>query len=119
MTPPQQIDGQIKTQTDWKGDTLQKLRDLIHRADQEIKEEWKWDTAVFTKNGMVCAISVFKVHVKMNFFKGAKLSDPHNLINNGLDSKAHRAIDFFAGDKLNDEAIIALIVEAIALNSKK
>lgn len=112
------IDKQIASYSDWRGEVLKKLRKTIHDADPEIVEEWKWDTAVFTHNGMVCAISGFKDHVKINFFKGAKLKNVHKLINAGLESKAHRAIDFSEGDKINDSALRDLIREAVALNKK-
>jgi hypothetical protein len=104
---------------DWRGELLAKLRKLIHQADPDIVEEWKWDTAVFTHQGMLCATSAFKDHVKINFFKGAQLKDPQGLINNGLESKQHRSIDFNQNDDINETALIELIREAVALNVKK
>ena len=116
MTPSEQIDQQIKEAGGWKGEMMTKLRKLVHGADPDIQEEWKWDVGVYVHNGMVCAISAFKDHVKINFFKGAELEDPEKLFNNGLDSKKHRSIDFSEGDKLNESAIISLIKYAVALN---
>lgn len=118
MTPSQQIDAQIKSEAGWKGDFLQRLRDLIHKADPEIIEDWKWDTAVFVKSGMICAISAFKEHVKINFFKGAQLVDSNKLINNGFDSKSHRSIDFKEGDKIDEAAIVDLVKQAVLLNNR-
>jgi hypothetical protein len=69
------------------------LRELIHEADPDLTEEWKWNTAVWTHNGNVCAVGAFKDHIKLNFFKGASLPDPYGLFNSGLDAKASRSID--------------------------
>lgn len=115
----EQIDNYIKGIADWRGDLLAKIRKLIREADPEIVEEWKWDVPVFVRGKMVCAISAFKDHVKINFFQGAKLSDPHKLINNGLESKMHRAIDFSQGDKINESALKELVQEAVGYNLKK
>jgi len=112
------IDQQISGIKDWRGGLLAKLRTLIHQTDAEIKEEWKWEVPVFTHNGLVCAISAFKDHVKINFFKGALLNDPNKLINSGLTSKTHRSIDFSQSHKLNDAALKELIKEAVNLNLK-
>lgn len=113
-----QINKYINDQIDWKRNILMSLRKVIHEADPEITEEWKWDVPVFTHNGMVCAISAFKNHVKINFFKGANLKDEHHLINAGLESKAHRSIDFQDGDKVKVAELKDLIQEAVALNNK-
>lgn len=110
------IDRHIVKFPDWRGKVMTNLRAIIHQADPDIVEEWKWDTPVFTHNGMVCAIGAFKDHVKINFFKGAKLKDPHKLINSGLDSKNHRAIDFTQHDKIKEPELKDLIREAVALN---
>ncbi len=117
MNPSQLIDQQIASLKDWRGQMLARLRQIVHEADPEIIEEWKWDTPVFTHQGLVCALGSFKDHVKLNFFKGASLEDPQKIINSGLESKAHRAIDFSEGDKINEPALQDLIREAVALNS--
>jgi hypothetical protein len=119
MKPSEQIDKQIADAPGWQGATLSRLRQLIHEADPEVREEWKWSTAVFSHDGMVCALGAFKDHVKVNFFKGAALADPHGLINAGLESKATRAIDIFEGNVLDERGLIDLVKEAVDLNVKK
>jgi len=118
MKPSEQIDQQIADAAGWRGETLAKLRRLIHDADPDIREEWKWSTAVFSHNGMVCSIGAFKDHVKINFFKGAALRDQHGLINAGLEAKATRGIDLFEGDALDEPKFIVLVKEAVDLNVK-
>jgi hypothetical protein len=92
------------------------MRQLIHDADPEIVEEWKWDTPVFSHAGHVCAIGAFKDHVKLNFFKGASLADPDGLFNAGLEAKTSRAIDLTEGDRVDEDALKRLIRTAIARN---
>lgn len=111
------IDKQIADLPDWRGKLIAGLRKIIHKAEPAIGEEWKWGTGVWTHNGMVCAAGPFKDHVKMNFFKGASLKDPKKLFNAGLDAKATRAIDFHEGDAVDEAALVALIKEAVKLNS--
>ena len=118
MKASELIDKRIEELDDWRGEYLLRLRKLIHEANPEIVEEWKWDTAIFTHGKMVCATSAFKEHVKINFFQGAKLSDPHKLINAGFDSKLHRAIDFKEGDEIKEDELKDLVREAIKLNDK-
>jgi hypothetical protein len=79
-------------------------------------EEWKWDTAVWSQKGNVVAAAAFKDHIKLNFFKGASLDDPHGLFNAGLEAKASRAIDFSPDDQIDDAAILELIRAAVANN---
>lgn len=123
MTASQHIDSQIAELGDWRGELFACLRKLINQTDPTLQEVWKWDTAVWAvdrggnsgKMANICAVSAFNGHVKMNFFKGALLNDPHRLFNSGLDSKEHRSINF-AGDSLVHEAQLrALIQEALAL----
>ena len=116
MDPSKLIDKQIAELTDWRGKTLTKLRKIVHEADPEITEEWKWNTAVFNHDGLVVAIGAFKESVKMNFFRGTTLPDPHKLFNAGLDAKKTRAIDFHENDKINEPALKDLIRSAVALN---
>ena len=101
---------------DWRGKLLARLRKLILDTVPDVAEEWKWGTAVWTRNGLICAAGAFKDHVKLNFFKGASLKDPKRLFNAGLDAKATRAIDFTEGDKIDESALKALIREAAAYN---
>ena len=116
MNPSQLIDKQIKDLDDWRGQTIVRLRKLIHEADPDITEEWKWDTAVFARNGNVCAVCAFKDHVKINLFKGASLADPKGLFNAGLEAKGSRGIDFRKGDAINVPALIEIIHAAVAYN---
>ena len=116
LTPSQHITNQIAELGDWRGQLLARLRKSILAVDPDIVEEWKWDTPVWSHQGNVVSAGVFKDHVKVNFFKGASLPDPHGLFNAGLEAKASRAIDFHEGDKLDEEALKALIRAAVTLN---
>jgi len=119
MTASEQIDNEISTLADWRGDLMAQIRTLIHEVEPTITEEWKWNTPVFTKKGMVCAIGAFKDHVKINFFKGASLPDPSGLFNAGLEAKATRAIDFREGDTVPDAELRELLAAAVHFNSGK
>jgi len=118
-TPSERITNLIAGLTDWRGGILARLRQLIVEADPAMAEEWKWDTPVWSHNGNVVAAGVFKDHVKLNFFKGAALQDPHGLFNAGLDAKASRAIDFHQGDTINEPALQELVRAAVAQNGAK
>lgn len=108
----------------WRGKTLAKVRDIIHQADPEILEEWKWvkpthpGTPVWSHGGIVCTGETYKSVVKMTFPKGAALQDPSGLFNSSLEGNARRAIDIHQGDKLDAAALKALIRAAVALNLK-
>jgi len=113
------IDERIKELGDWRGKTLTKVRDLIHKADPEIVEEWKWmGTPVFSHGGIVCTGEAYKNVVKMTFAKGAALKDPAGLFNSSLDGNVRRAIDIHEGEKINEAALKDLLCEAVALNLK-
>jgi hypothetical protein len=116
MTASEMISDHISKLTDWRGELLALLRKLILDVDPDIVEDWKWGTPVWTKGGMICSGGAFKDHVKLNFFKGAALKDPHRLFNAGLEAKESRGIDFFEGDKINEVGLKELVGEAIALN---
>ena len=116
LTPSQLITNQIAELTDWRGQMLARLRKLILEAAPDIIEEWKWGTAVWSHQGNVVAIGAFKDHIKLNFFQGASLKDPHGLFNAGLDAKATRAIDLQEGDKINEAALKDLVRAAVAYN---
>jgi hypothetical protein len=118
-TPSQHIDRRIEELDDWRGKLLARLRKIILKAAPELVEEWKWDTPVWSHNGNVVAAGAFQDHLKLNFFKGAQLEDPHGLFNAGLDAKATRAIDLFEGDKVDETALRDLVRAAVALNGKK
>jgi hypothetical protein len=117
LTASQQIDKHIKDLTDWRGKMMTRLRKLVGEAAPELTEEWKWDTPVWSHKGNVVAAGVFKDHVKLNFFKGASLSDPNGLFNAGLEAKASRGIDFHEGDEIDEPAVKDLIREAVAYNT--
>jgi hypothetical protein len=111
------IDERIKELGDWRGKTLAKVREIIHEADPEIVEEWKWmGTPVFSHSGIVCTGETYKKVVKMTFAKGAVLKDPSGLFNSSLDGNARRAIDIHEGDKVDESALKDLIRAAVALN---
>jgi hypothetical protein len=116
MNPSQLITNHIAELGDWRGEMLARLRKLILEADPEIVEEWKWDTPVWSHKGNVVAFGAFKDHAKLNFFKGAVLSDPHGLFNAGLEAKASRAIDLHAGDDIDEAALMELVRAAVAHN---
>jgi hypothetical protein len=111
------IDAKINELGDWRGKTLAKVRAIIHKADPEIVEEWKWmGTPVFSHGGIVCTGETYKNIVKMTFAKGAALKDPSSLFNSSLDGNVRRAIDIHEGDKVDEAALKDLIRAAVALN---
>ena len=111
------IDEKIKQLADWRGKTLARVRRIIHDADPEILEEWKWrGTPVWSHAGIVCTGETYKNAVKMTFAKGAALPDPSGLFNSSLDGNVRRAIDIHEGDKIDEPALKALIRAAVALN---
>ena len=113
------IDAKINELGDWRGKMLAKLRGIIHEADPEIVEEWKWmGTPVWSHGGIVCTGETYKSHVKMTFAKGAALEDPSRLFNSSLDGNVRRAIDVHEGDKVDKAALKDLIRAAVALNLK-
>jgi hypothetical protein len=113
------IDKKIKELADWRGKTLAKVREIIHQADPEIVEEWKWmGTPVFSHGGIICTGETYKNVVKMTFAKGAALKDPSGLFNSSLEGNVRRAIDIHEGDKINEAALKDLIRAAVALNLK-
>jgi hypothetical protein len=118
------IDEKIKELGDWRGQTLAKVRTIIHEADPEIVEEWKWakakspGTPVFSHGGIVCTGETYKSVVKMTFAKGAALKDPSRLFNSSLEGNVRRAIDIHEGEKINEAALKDLIRAAVALNLK-
>jgi len=110
------IDAKIEELGDWRGKTLAKVRALIHAADPEILEEWKWNIPVFSHDGIVCTGETYKNVVKMTFAKGATLKDPSRLFNSSLGGHVRRAIDVHEGEKINEPALKDLIRAAVALN---
>jgi hypothetical protein len=111
------IDERIKELGDWRGRTLARVRAIVHEADSEIVEEWKWmGTPVWSHGGIVCTGETYKNVVKMTFAKGAALPDPSGLFNNSLDGNVRRAIDLHEGDTVDEAGLKELIRAAVALN---
>jgi hypothetical protein len=119
------MDAKIKELGDWRGKTLAKVRDIIHKADPEIVEEWKWAKAtspgvpVFSHDGIVCTGETYKSVVKLTFAKGAALKDPKRLFNSSLDGNVRRAIDIREGETIDEAALKDLIRAAVELNREK
>ena len=119
------IDERIRELGDWRGKMLSQIRTLIKQADPEVVEEWKWvkptnpGTPVWSHDGLICTGETYKNVVKMTFAKGAALEDPSGLFNSSLGGNTRRAIDFHEGEKIDEEALKALIREAVALNEAR
>ncbi len=117
------IDERIKELGDWRGETLAHLRQLIHDADPDIQEEWKWakpnspGTPVWSHDGGVCTGETYKQVVKLTFFRGASIPDPKKLFNSSLEGNVRRAIDLREGERINEAAFRQLIRAAVAANS--
>jgi len=117
-SPSQLIDARIKELSDWRGETLARVRILIKQADPEVVEEWKWrGVPVWSHAGMICTGETYKNVVKMTFAKGASLEDPSGLFNSSLEGNTRRAIDFHEDDTIDEKALQALIRAAVALNT--
>jgi hypothetical protein len=117
------IDKKIKELGDWRGKTLAHLRQLIHNADPDIQEEWKWvkpaspGTPVWSHDGIVCTGESYKQLVKLTFARGASIKDPKKLFNSSLEGNVRRAIDLREGEKIDEAAFKQLIRSAVAANS--
>ena len=116
-SPSQLIDARIKELSDWRGETLARVRILIKQADPEVIEEWKWSVPVWSHGGIICTGETYKNVVKMTFARGASLEDPSGIFNSSLEGNTRRAIDFHEGDKIDEKALKALIRAAVALNT--
>jgi hypothetical protein len=116
------IDEKIEQLGDWRGKTLAKVREIIHKADPEIVEEWKWakpkspGTPVFSHGGIVCTGETYKNVVKLTFARGAALPDPAGLFNSSLEGNVRRAIDIHEGETVDEAALTELVRVAVALN---
>ena len=116
-SPSQLIDARIKELSDWRGETLARVRILIKQADPEVVEEWKWrGVPVWSHAGIICTGETYKNVVKMTFAKGAALQDPSGLFNSSLDGNTRRAIDFHEGEKIDEGALKTLVRAAVTLN---
>ena len=119
-SPSELIGGRITELGDWRGDMLGRLRALIHQADPDVVETWKWrGVPVWEHDGMICTGETYKSVVKLTFAKGAALPDPARLFNSSLDGNTRRAIDFQKGEEVNEDAFKALVRAAVALNKSK
>jgi hypothetical protein len=117
-SPSQLIDARIKELSDWQGEMLARVRSLIKQADPEVIEEWKWrGVPVWSHAGIICTGETYKQVVKMTFARGASLEDPSGLFNSSLEGNTRRAIDLHEGDKIDEEALKALVRAAVALNT--
>jgi hypothetical protein len=118
------ITEKIRDLDDWRSETLTRVRQLIHEADPEIEEEWKWEkpssggTPVWSHDGIICTGESYKSVVKLTFFKGAALDDPEGLFNSSLEGKTRRAIDISEGDEINESAFKELIRVAVGVNQR-
>jgi hypothetical protein len=118
LNPSQLIDEKIADLGDWRGELLARLRALIKAADPKVTEEWKWQTPVWSHDGIICTGETYKKAVKLTFAKGASLPDPAHLFNSSLEGKVRRAIDFHEGDEIDTKAFKALIKAAVAFNKR-
>ena len=119
-SPSELIDARIEELGDWRGETLARLRALIRQAAPEAVETWKWrGVPVWEDAGMICTGETYKAVVKLTFARGAALPDPKKLFNSSLEGNTRRAIDFKEGDKIDADALKALVREAVALNKSK
>jgi hypothetical protein len=117
-SPSRLIDARVEELSDWRGETLARVRSLIKQADPEVVEEWKWrGVPVWEHAGIICTGETYKNVVKMTFAKGASLEDPSGLFNSSLEGNTRRAIDLHEGDKIDEKALQALIRAAVALNT--
>jgi hypothetical protein len=116
-SPSRLIDGRIKELSDWRSETLARVRTLIKQADPDVVEEWKWrGVPVWEHDGIICTGETYQNVVKMTFAKGASLEDPSGLFNSSLEGNTRRAIDLHEGDTIDEKALKALIRAAVALN---
>ena len=119
-SPSRLIDARIKELSDWRGETLARVRTLIKQADPEVVEEWKWrGVPVWEHAGIICTGETYKSVVKMTFAKGAALDDPAHLFNSSLEGNTRRAIDIHEGDKINERALKNLVRAAVDYNQIK
>jgi len=116
-SPFRLIDARIEELGDWRGEVLARVRTLIKQAEPDVVEEWKWrGVPVWERAGIICTGETYKSAVKLTFAKGASLEDPAGLFNSSLEGNTRRAIDFHQGDKIDEEALKALVRAAVALN---
>lgn len=118
MTGSEQIDNYLLQLPKWQTGFISLFRKLLLEVKSDLKEEWKWNTPVWTGRKMICAASGFKAHVKFNFFHGSEFANKTELFNSGFESKQHRSIDLREGDKIDDTALKELIQVAVEFDAK-
>ena len=116
MKPSELISTRIAELGGWRGKTLARMRKLIHDADPDVVEEWKWENPIWSHDGIICTGEAYKKAVKLTFAKGASLKDPARLFNSSLEGHTRRAIDIHEGEEVDASAFKALVREAVALN---
>lgn len=117
-SPSGLIDQRIAELGDWRGETLARVRGLIHQADPDVVETWKWrGVPVWEHDGIICTGETYKAVVKLTFAKGASLEDPARLFNSSLEGNTRRAIDIREGEQIDGEALKVLVRAAVALNA--
>jgi len=118
-TASDMIDARIAELGDWRGETLARVRSLIHEADPDVVEEWKWNVPVWSHDGIVCTGETYKAAVKLTFAKGASVADPSGLFNSSLEGATRRALDLPEGARIDEAAFKALFLAAVAVNGAK
>lgn len=114
----EKISKRIAELGDWRGNALARMRKLIKDADPDVVEEWKWmGTPIWSHDGIICTGESYKQYIKLTFAKGASLKDPARLFNSSLEGNVRRAIDIYEGEKVDEKAFKALVLQAIAVNS--
>jgi len=119
QSPSALIDARIKELEDWRGPALARIRALIHKADPDVVEEWKWGGPVWSHGGLICTGEAYKKAVKLTFAKGAAVADPKGLFNSSLEGNVRRAIDIHEGEELDEEAFKKLIRAAVKVNQEE
>lgn len=120
VSPSERIDDKIRELGDWRGEALARVRTIIHEADPEVEETWKWrGVPVWEHAGIICTGETYKAVVKLTFAKGASVEDPSKLFNSSLEGNTRRAIDIREGEKIDEAALTALVQAAVALNTAR
>ena len=110
------IDRHIQALGDWRGKALERMRRLIHQADPDVVEEWKWDIPVWSHDGLICTGESYKASIKLTFARGASLDDPAGLFTSSLEGQVRRAVDIRETDKIDEAAFQDLVRAAVRLN---
>ncbi len=120
VSPSERIDAKIEELSDWRGETLARVRAIIRAADPEVEETWKWrGVPVWEHAGIICTGETYKTVVKLTFAKGASVEDPSKLFNSSLEGNTRRAIDIHEGEKIDEAALTALVQAAVTLNTAR